>query len=149
MALEIGSKAPDFTLPSTQGSFTLSKNLKEKPCVIFFYPKDFTKVCTKEACAFGAEYDIFKSLGIAIIGISRDTIDTHLKFKAQYNLPFELLSDAAGTVAKKYKATIPLIKVTKRITYLLDKNHLIVGVYSKLLEADEHVQAMLSKAKTL
>lgn len=149
MALHIGSKAPDFTLPSTKGIFTLSQDFKGKPGVIYFYPRDFTSVCTKEACAFGAECNIFKSLGIDVIGISRDTLGTHLRFKEQYELPFELLSDTDGTVAKKYKALIPIVKITKRVTYLLDENHIIVSVCKKFLEGEEHVKKMLSRAESL
>lgn len=149
MSLKIGTKAPDFTLPSTQGSFTLSKDCAGKACVLYFYPKDFTTVCTKEACSFGAEFSRFQNMEIDIFGISRDTIETHQKFKETYNLPFELLSDLKGEVAKKYKANIPFIGLTKRVTYLLDKDHVIVGVYSHMLQDQEHVNIMLERAKTL
>lgn len=149
MALKIGTKAPDFTLPSTQGTFTLSKDGAEKACVLYFYPKDFTRVCTKEACSFEAEFSRFQNMEIEIFGISRDSIDTHQRFKEAYNLPFELLSDPQGEVAKKYKANIPFIGLTKRVTYLLDKDHVIIGVYSRLLQDQEHVNAMLERAGTL
>lgn len=149
MALKIGSQAPDFTLPSTNGTFTLSKDCAGKACVLYFYPKDFTKVCTKEACSFEAEFSRFQNMEIDIFGISTDTIETHHKFKEAYNLPFDLLSDTQGKVAKKYKANIPFIGLTKRVTYLLDKDHTIIGVYSRLLQDQEHVTFMLERAKTL
>lgn len=149
MPLEINSKAPDFTLPSTEGSFSLSKAFGGKPCVLYFYPKDFTKVCTREACTFRDEFSIFEKMNIDIVGISRDSIDTHLKFKAQYTLPFTLLSDAKGLVAKKYDALVPILMIPMRVTYLLDKNHRIAGVYNNMFNADNHVKAMLTKAKSL
>lgn len=149
MALSIGVKAPDFTLLSTNGTFTLSKELLGKPCIIYFYPKDFTSVCTKEACSFRDEFSIFEGVNTTIIGISKDGVETHHKFKAQYKLPFELLADIKGEVAKLYKASIPIIGVTKRITYLLDKDHKITAVFDSLFEAQEHVQKMLSAIKKL
>ena len=145
MALAVGEKAPDFSLPSTGGQFTLSKDLAGKPCIIYFYPKDFTNVCTKEACTFRDEFSQFEGANATIVGISKDSVETHLKFKAEYKLPFELLADTNGEVAKKYKAIIPIIGVTKRISYLLDKDHKIIAVYDSLFEAQEHVNAMLGK----
>ncbi|MCS6833592.1 MAG: peroxiredoxin, partial [Flammeovirgaceae bacterium] len=139
MALPVGTKAPDFKLPSTTGQlFSLSEDLKNMPCVLYFYPKDFTSGCTKEACSFRDAYDQFKTLGIRIIGISRDSIETHLKFKKHYNLPFELLCDADGKVTKLYDAKLPIINLPARITYLLDESHTIIGRYDSLFDAYGH-----------
>ena len=149
MSLSVGSKAPDFTLEGTNGSFTLSENFKSRPCIIYFYPKDFTNVCTKEACSFRDEFSVFKGMDIDIIGISKDDVETHQKFKAQYALPFELLADTEGAVSRQYDALVPFIKVTKRITYLLDEHHQIVASYSNIFEADHHVNAMLEKVKEM
>lgn len=149
MPLAAGTKAPDFSLPSTAGTFTLSKDLAGKPCIIYFYPKDFTNVCTKEACTFRDEFSQFEGVNTTIIGISKDSVETHHKFKAQYNLQFDLLADTKGEVAKSYKASIPIIGVTKRVTYLLDKNHVIVAVYDSLFEAQEHVNKMLTELKSM
>lgn len=145
MPLEIGTKAPDFSLPSTNGNFTLSEDLAGRSCIIYFYPKDFTNVCTKEACTFRDEFSQFEGVSTTIVGISKDSVETHIKFKAEYKLQFDLLADTKGEVAKKYKASIPIIGVTKRISYLLDKDHKIVAVYDSLFEAQEHVSAMLSQ----
>lgn len=148
MALKINTLAPDFTLPSTLGkNITLSKDLKGKPCVLYFYPKDFTSGCTKEACTFRDSYEIFRGMDIDIFGISRDTIDSHQKFKETYRLPFELLSDLDGRVCKGYDALIPIIGMPQRVTYLLDKNHIIVGVYSSMFDAAGHIKTMLVEAK--
>ncbi len=143
MALAVGAKAPDFSLPSTGGQFTLSEDLAGKSCIIYFYPKDFTNVCTKEACTFRDEFSKFEGVNTTIVGISKDSVETHLRFKAEYNLQFDLLADTKGEVAKLYKASIPIIGVTKRISYLLDKDHKIVAVYDSLFEAQEHVNEML------
>lgn len=148
MALAAGTKAPDFTLPSTSEKIvTLSKDLKGKALIIFFYPKDFTKGCTAEACEFRDQFAEFRNLDIPVLGISRDDIPTHEKFKKAYKLPFDLLSDESGKVCKAYDALIPLIKMPKRVTYLLDADHKIVGIYDGLFESKSHVDAMLKKLK--
>lgn len=146
MALKIGSTAPDFTAASTSGTdFTLSEDLAGKPCVLYFYPKDFTSVCTAEACDFRDNMSQFADLGVTVIGISRDDVATHLRFKKSNNLPFELIADVDGKVSKAYKAQIPLIGMTKRITYLLDKQHKIVTAYENLFGAKQHIKEMIEK----
>ncbi|MDX5340629.1 MAG: peroxiredoxin [Cyclobacteriaceae bacterium] len=147
MALSKGTQAPNFTLPSTSNqTFKLASYLG-KPMILFFYPKDFTRGCTKEACEFRDQFAEFRNLEIAVFGISRDDIPTHEKFKKAHKLPFDLLSDKDGTVCKKYEALIPLIKMPKRVTYLLDEEHKIAAVFDGLFENKAHVEAMLSKLK--
>jgi thioredoxin-dependent peroxiredoxin len=144
MALKIGSIAPDFTLPATTlGTITLSKDLGGKALILYFYPKDFTPGCTKEACEFRDQFAAFRDLEIPVFGISRDSLATHEKFKQSHRLPFELLSDASGKVCKAYDALIPLIKMPSRVTYLLDQEHKIAGVSEGLFENKAHVAAML------
>ena len=150
MALSENTQAPDFELASTSGeNFILSKDSKDKPCIIYFYPKDFTPGCTAEACDFRDNISYFKNLDIDVYGISRDSVETHLKFKEAYNLPFDLLADENGVVAKDYQALIPLIGVTKRVTYLLDKNHTIAAVYEDLFGARKHILEMIEKVKMI
>ncbi len=148
MALKINTKAPDFTLDGTGGKFTLSQDLANKPCVLYFYPKDFTAVCTKEACEFRDQFAEFRGAEIDVIGISRDSVETHERFKKEHQLPFELLADKSGQVAKKYKALIPVIGVTKRITYFLDKDHQIKAVFENMFDADGHIKAMIQQLKS-
>lgn len=146
MALKLNTPAPDFSLASTEGKdFQLSRDMAHKACVIYFYPKDFTPGCTAEACSFRDQITQFKDLGIDVIGISRDSIETHKRFQETYNLPFPLLADTTGKVAKLYEAYVPFIGLTKRITYLLDKNHTIVSSYSNLFGAKNHIQEMVKK----
>ncbi|KYG82877.1 peroxiredoxin [Roseivirga echinicomitans] len=149
MALKIGSKAPEIKLKSTSGkTFELSLDLKGKPCIIYFYPKDFTPGCTEEACTFRDAFSDFRDLDVTVIGISKDSISSHQKFKKEHNLPFELLSDPTGKVCKSYDALIPLIKVPKRITYLLDPKHNVVAEYQDMFGAKKHIEVMLKKMKS-
>ena len=144
MALALGTKAPDFTLPATTlGSLSLSKDLAGKSLILYFYPKDFTPGCTTEACEFRDQFEAFRHLEIPVFGISRDNLATHERFKKTHKLPFELLADESGKVCKAYDALIPLIKMPTRVTYLLDSDHVIAGVFDGFFENKAHVAAML------
>jgi thioredoxin-dependent peroxiredoxin len=141
MALQIGQKAPDFTLSATGSKkITLSKDLNGQACILFFYPKDFTRGCTAEVCSFRENYESFD---IPVFGISKDSIASHEKFKKAYKLPYELLSDPTGRVCKAYDALIPIIKMPKRVTYLLDSDHKIAAVFQDLFGAEKHIQKMI------
>ncbi|ADR21535.1 peroxiredoxin [Marivirga tractuosa] len=145
MALKEQQKAPDFELESTSGkNFKLSEKAGE-PIILFFYPKNFTKVCTAEVCEFRDAFSEFRDLNVKVVGVSQDTISSHQKFKKENKLPFELLSDPKGKVAKLYKATIPVIGMNRRITYLLDKDLRIKAVYENMFTADQHVKQMIEK----
>ncbi len=149
MALSINQLAPDFTLASTSGEeITLSKDLLGKPCILYFYPKDFTSVCTKEACEFRDQFAVFRDVGVDVFGISRDDIPTHLRFKEENKLPFELLSDETGKVCVDYDALVPILRIPKRVTYLLNKDHKIAAVLQDFLGAEVHIKEMVDKIKT-
>ena len=147
MALALGSQAPDFQLPSTSAKVFRLKDYLGKPLILFFYPKDFTKGCTAEACEFRDQFSEFRDMEVPVFGISRDDIPTHEKFKKAHQLPFELLSDPDGKVCKSFDALIPVLKIPKRVTYLLDENHRIVGIFEGLFENKKHVSAMIAKLK--
>ncbi len=148
MALQIGQKAPDFKLNSTSGQIlNMSENLVGKAFILYFYPKDFTPGCTAEACEFRDQFEAFRNLDVPVYGVSRDDIPTHKKFKKAYKLPFELLSDQDGKVCKSYDALIPLIKMPKRVTYLIDNKHQIAGIFSDMFESKGHIESMLGKLK--
>ncbi|MCG8386349.1 MAG: peroxiredoxin [Cytophagales bacterium] len=150
MALPVNTQAPDFTLHSTSGKkFQLSKDAERKSILLYFYPKDFTPACTKEACSFKDNFDVFKDLDVDIVGISTDPVKQHLKFKEMHQLPFELLSDATGEVSKAYEAHVPILNISKRVTYLLDNDHRVVASYSDLFGAERHIQKMLSNLQKL
>ena len=148
MALKIGTQAPNFKLPATGNKqFELEKDFKGQACIIYFYPKDFTPGCTQDACDFRDNFSFFKNLDIPIVGISRDTIKTHEEFKAANQLPFDLLSDKSGDVCAAYKALIPILKVPKRVTYLLDANHQIKAIYDDLFGARKHIMQMIEEVQ--
>jgi peroxiredoxin Q/BCP len=148
MPLKLQSLAPDFSLPSSSGrQFSLRADLSGKPCIVYFYPKDFTNVCTAEACSFRDHFADFRGQDIDIVGISRDSVATHQKFIAEHQLPFQLLADEQGKVARLYEATVPIIGLTKRITYLLDAQHRIAGVHEAMFESAGHVRAMIEQLK--
>jgi len=147
MALSIGSKAPSFSLASTSGSTLSKSDLNGKNFILYFYPKDFTPGCTAEACEFRDQFEAFRELDIPVFGISRDSIESHLKFKSAHKLPFDLLSDLDGKVCKAYDALIPLIKMPKRVTYLVDESGKIAGVFSEMFESKGHINSMLANLK--
>jgi peroxiredoxin Q/BCP len=148
MALNIGIKAPDFTLQSTSGnSLTLSKDLVGNACILYFYPKDFTPGCNVEACEFRDHFEEFKNLNVPVYGISKDSISTHLKFQEKYKLPFELLTDKDGKVSRLYEALIPVLNLPYRITYLLDSEQVIRAVHKEQFGARNHIKAMLDEIR--
>jgi len=138
MSLEIGIKAPDFTLPTDgNGSVTLSA-LKGKKVVLYFYPKDDTSGCTAEACAFRDIFPRFKKMDATVIGISRDSIASHDKFKKKYELPFVLAADTEGKVTEKYGVWVQKSMYGRkymgieRATFLVDAKGIIRNIRHKV-----------------
>ena len=114
------SKAPDFNLPGSSGGNIALKDLKGKNVVVYFYPKDDTPGCTKEACGLRDDFAAFRKLNATVFGVSYDTIESHKKFIEKYHLPFALLSDPDRTVAKLYGADGAF--GAKRMTFVIDKS---------------------------
>lgn len=151
MALEIGSKAPDFTLPTDEADKTVSlRSLKGKTVLLYFYPRDDTPGCTVEACAFRDEFARFKKLGIEIFGISRDSSERHAKFRAKYQLPFTLLVDEEGETCKAYgvlkkKTTFGKTHFgIERSTFLIDPTQKISRIWRNV-KASDHVENILNE----
>ena len=142
MALKIGDKCPLFTLPDQHGNpFNIGDLLGKKLLVIYFYPKDDTPGCTKEACFFRDSYEDFKELGCEVIGISSDDQDSHKKFAEQYKLPFVLLSDHKSRVRKVFGVPANLFGlIPGRVTYIIDRNGIIRGVHNSLLDPKGHLE---------
>jgi peroxiredoxin Q/BCP len=114
----VGSKAPDFTLPSQSGEMVNLKDfLDRKPVVLFFYPKDDTPECTKEACAFRDDYEQFRKLDAEVVGISSDSVESHRGFTKKHGLPFTLLSDEGGKVRRLYDVPNTFGLFPGRVTY--------------------------------
>ena len=138
MLPEVGSFAPDFTLPDKDGNPVTLSSFRGKKVVLYFYPKDNTPGCTRQACAFAASYDAFRENNIAVIGISRDSVASHVKFAEKYNLPFILLSDPDRIAIEAYgvwqekKMAGKIGMGVVRSTYLIDENGVIEAVMPKV-----------------
>ncbi len=136
--LEIGMKAPDFTLKDKNGNdFTLSSLLGKK-IVLYFYPKDNTPGCTRQACAFAGAYKQFEAKGIEVIGISKDSVASHVKFAEKYDLPFILLSDPERVAIEAYgvwqekKMCGKVSMGVVRTTFIIDENGNIEKIMPKV-----------------
>ena len=148
--LEIGTKAPDFTLPDQNGTMHSLSEFKGKKIILYFYPKDNTSGCTKQACAFGELYPQFTEKGATVIGISKDSVASHKKFESNYSLPFTLLSDTELTAIKAYDVWKEKTMYGKkymgieRSTYLIDENGFIIKAFAKV-KAPENPAQMLNE----
>ncbi len=140
--LETGKKAPDFTLPDQNGDMHSLADYLGKKVILYFYPKDNTSGCTKQACGFADRYPQFKEKGAVILGVSKDSVASHKKFETNYGLPFTLLSDTELDVIKAYdvwKEKKNYGKVSMgvvRTTYLIDEKGYIVKAMDKVKAAD-------------
>ena len=128
---QVGTMAPDFSLPDQDGKQIALADFHGKWVVLYFYPKDDTPGCTKEACSFRDDLHQLTALGAQIIGISLDDGDSHTKFVQKYHLPFPLLSDKSGIVASQYGALVNLgiVKFAKRYTFLIQPDGKITKAY--------------------
>jgi peroxiredoxin Q/BCP len=121
--LKVGESAPDFTLPDQDGNpVTLSAVLKNGPVILAFYPKAFTPGCTKQNSNFRDKYAEVEKKGALVFGVSTDSVATQKKFKAEYKLPYPLLSDADGKVSKAYVGTMPLLGVANRANIVIGQD---------------------------
>jgi peroxiredoxin Q/BCP len=145
-----GSLAPNFTLLSQSGKMvSLRDFLDKKPVILFFYPKDDTPGCTKEACAFRERHEDFRELNAEVIGISSDPVESHRSFAAKHELPFTLLSDEGGKVRKLYGASSTFGLVPGRVTYVLDKEGVVRHLFSSQLGVEEHVEEALEALRSI
>lgn len=139
--LKIGDNAPNFTLLDQNGEDQTLSDYFGKKIVVYFYPKDDTPGCTKEACSIRDNINTFEENGIIVFGISYDSPNSHKKFAEKYNLPFILLSDSAKSVAKLYNSNGFLM--AKRNTFLIDKDGIIFKVY-KNVDVSTHTASILN-----
>ena len=148
--IQAGDKAPDFTLPSQAGEpVRLSDRLGEHSVVLYFYPKDETRGCTAEACAFRDSHEVFTEAGAEVIGVSSDSTDRHAAFAGRYDLPFTLLSDAGGRVRKSYGVPAVLGVLPGRVTYVIDRDGTVRHVFSSMTNIDQHVGDALAVVRRL
>ena len=148
--LETGTKAPDFTLPDQNGKMHSLSDYKGQKVILYFYPKDNTAGCTKQACGFAERYPQFQERGAAVLGVSKDSVESHKKFEEKYGLPFTLLSDTELEVIKTYdvwKEKKNYGKVSMgvvRTTYLIDEQGVIIKAMDKV-KAVDNPQEMLDQ----
>jgi thioredoxin-dependent peroxiredoxin len=154
MSVEVGEKAPDFTLPTDgNGTVTLSA-LKGKKVVLYFYPKDDTSGCTAEACGFRDALPDYSGAGSVVIGISKDSVASHDKFKKKHQLPFILASDASSDVCEKYGVWVEKSMYGRkymgieRCTFLIDRDGIMRGIWRKV-RVPGHVAEVLEAARAL
>jgi peroxiredoxin Q/BCP len=148
--IQAGDKAPDFTLPSQAGEpVRLGDRLGERVVVLYFYPKDETPGCTKEACAFRDSYEVFTQAGAEVIGVSSDSVDKHAAFAGHHELPFTLLSDEGGQVRKSYGVPSTLGILPGRVTYVIDRAGTVRHVFNSMTNIGRHVGDALDVVKKL
>jgi len=150
MSLEVGDKVPEFTAKDDHGNDFMSTGiLGKKPVVIYFYPKNFTPGCTKEACDFRDSYEDFKNVGAEVIGISSDSIKSHTKFKNRYKLPFIFLSDSNKRIRKIFGVKSELLGLLPgRETFVIDKEG-VVQLKFNSMNASKHLGKAIDKIKEL
>jgi peroxiredoxin Q/BCP len=148
--LSAGSQAPDFSLPDQHGkAVSLSDFRGNKNVVVYFYPKDDTPGCTKEACMFRDQYTAFTDVGAEVIGISSDSEKSHKAFAEKYRLPFSLLSDKGAEVRTAFGVPATLGLLPGRVTYVIDKAGVIRLAFNSQINATQHVDEALSILKSL
>ena len=146
--LEVGTKAPDFTLPDQNGDMRSLSDYRGSKVVLYFYPRDNTAGCTKQACSFGELYPQFLEKGAVVIGVSKDSVASHKKFEEKYELPFILLSNTEKEILQAYdvwKEKRNYGKVSMgavRTTYLIDEDGVIAKAFGKVKAADNPTQML-------
>ena len=151
MALKTGDKIPQFSLTDQNGrNFNINTLLTKKPFVIYFYPKDETAGCTKQACAFRDHYQDFKDAGAEVIGISSDSEDSHGSFADHHKLPFILLSDKDGFLRKEFGVPGDLLGlIPGRVTYIVDKQGTVKYIFNSQIRIEKHITESLRILKEL
>jgi thioredoxin-dependent peroxiredoxin len=145
----VGGKAPDFKLPTTSGELLSLKELKGKKVILYFYPKDDTSGCTREACSFRDNIKVIQNKGAVVIGASMDSIQSHQKFASKYDLPFPLVSDQEKELVEKYGVWKEKSMYGKkymgieRTTFLIDEKGVITHIFPKV-KVDGHTEEILA-----
>lgn len=146
--LTVNTQAPDFSLPDQDGKMRSLSDYKGRKVILYFYPKDNTSGCTKQACSFGDLFPHFREKGVEILGVSKDSVASHKKFQEKFNLPFTLLSDTEKTAIQAYDVWKEKTLYGKksfgvvRTTYLIDENGIIVKAFGNVKAADNPQQML-------
>ena len=143
MLLKNGDQAPDFSLQDMNGVRHRLSDYEGKWVVLYFYPKDDTPGCTKEACEFRDDFQEFEKIGVTLIGVSTDTTESHALFSKKYGLPFILLSDPSKEVVEKYGAGGKASSTAKRMTFMINPAGKIDRIYDKVVPAEHSKELLL------
>lgn len=152
MSLQVGQKAPEFTVLSDENKPVSLKDFYGKKVVLYFYPKDSTPGCTKESCDFRDHIEQFRDLNAVVLGVSRDSVESHVRFKSNYGFPFILLADTESKVCQAYQVLVQKSLFGKkyqgleRRTFLIDENGIIQAIWPKV-KVLKHVKAVLEVLK--
>jgi len=148
-SLEVGDTIPSFSLKDQNGKdFDIDQYRGKQPLVIYFYPKDDTPGCTKEACSFRDEFEVFTDLNVKVIGISSDDVASHKKFADKYQLPFTLLADTQKKVRKLFGVPNSFLGILPgRVTYIVNKHGIIVHIFNNMTNAEKHISESLNAIK--
>ncbi len=142
--LREGDQIPSFELENQDGKLVKIKERIGKPMVIYFYPKDDTPGCTKEACSFRDSYEAFTDIGCEVFGISGDSVEKHKQFQQKHNLPFQLLADKGNLVRKQFGVPTNLLGlIPGRVTYIVDQSGKIIKVFNSQTAVNKHVSEAL------
>jgi peroxiredoxin Q/BCP len=148
--IKTGDLAPDVTLATSEGQTASLADFQGKQAVvIFFYPKDGTPVCTKEACSFRDAYEDFVDAGAVVIGVSSDPAGRHQEFASQHRLPFLLASDEDGQVRRAFGVPKSMGLLPGRVTYVIDKEGVVRHIFSSQFAAERHVEEALEVVRRL
>jgi thioredoxin-dependent peroxiredoxin len=149
-SLQAGDRAPAFTAAAHDGrQVSLADYLGKQTTVLFFYPKDGTSICTKEACAFRDAYEEFIGAGASVLGVSSDSEESHRRFAEGHKLPFTLVSDADGALRRAFGVPKTWGLFPGRVTYVIDREGIVRHVFNAQFTADRHVQEALTIVKQL
>jgi thioredoxin-dependent peroxiredoxin len=150
MSINIGDKVPDFTLKAQDGTQVRFYDLlAQKPVVLFFYPKDNTPGCTKEACSFRDRYSVFQTQGAEVVGISADTVFSHQQFASAYQLPFLLLSDDGNKIRSLFGVPSTLMILPGRVTYVIDQQGVVRQMFNSQLDVEGHIDTALKAIQSI
>ena len=150
MRIQIGDKSPDFELANQLGGrVRLYDLIGKQNIVLFFYPKDDSPGCTKEACAFRDSYEVFREYDAEVIGISSDSEDSHKKFSEKHKLPYTLLSDKEGKVRKLFGVPKTMRIFPGRVTYIIDKQGTVRDIFNSQLNFKGHIEKSKNILKSI
>ncbi|HEY2775842.1 MAG TPA: peroxiredoxin [Candidatus Binatia bacterium] len=150
MSIAVGDKAPEFNLRDQNGKpVSLGEFRGKKAVVLYFYPKDETPGCTKEACSFRDSYEDFVSAGAEVIGVSGDSVAKHKSFAEHHRLPFTLLADEGNALRKAYGVPATLWILPGRVTYVIDKAGVVQHVFDSQMQATRHIDEALATLKRI